>query len=73
MYSDTLIAQHEWVKHTITPVSVLPNDDGEPVVLVDPDEQAASEHAMTVYGCLSCGEPLATHHNKPCEGASSDN
>lgn len=63
--------EHEWIKMTETPVSVLSDDDGEPVVFVDPEQaEIAEDHA--VYGCRVCGEAMATHHNKPCPGEDND-
>lgn len=59
--------QHTWIKHTLTPVMVLTDDAGEPVIFVDPDDQAISEdHA--VYGCDSCGQPLVNNISTECEG-----
>jgi hypothetical protein len=65
---ETQVLQHTWVKHTITPVAVLQGLEGEPIVLVDPEEQEISEVQTTVYGCGVCYEPLATHFNTPCSG-----
>ena len=62
----TMTAQHEWVKHVVTPVSILSDGKGNPVVFVDPELQViAEDHAA--YGCVNCGEAMATHHNRPCE------
>lgn len=67
----TVTAQHMWVKHTITPVSVLTDDDGEAAIFVDPDQQTISEdHA--VYGCDVCGKPMAGNLNTQCEGEVED-
>lgn len=59
---------HRWVKHTITPVSTLTDDDGQPVVFIDPDDQTISEdHA--VYGCDVCGQPMGKLNiNTECGG-----
>ena len=62
-----MITSHAWVKHTITPIVVLSDDKGEPVILVDPDDQALSE-TDAVYGCMVCGEAMATHYNTDCKG-----
>lgn len=60
--------QHHWVKHTITPVAVLTDDDGDPVVFVDPDQQVISEEGAA-YGCDACGVPMLTSHlNTECKG-----
>jgi hypothetical protein len=59
--------QHNWVKHTITPVMTLEGDDGDPVIFVDPEQQAISEDGA-VYGCTECGEPLVGNYNTECKG-----
>lgn len=65
------VATHVWVKHTITPVSTLTNDEGEPVVFVDPEQQEIAEDAA-VYGCLVCSEAMATHFDTECQGETTD-
>lgn len=60
--------EHIWVKHVITPVSVLDDGSGHPMVFVDPDKQRACE-ANAVYGCHSCGEALVDAYGTTCEGA----
>ncbi len=62
---------HQWAKLTFTPVEVLEDDAGNPVVMVDPDAQAFSDQEGTQYGCLICHEPLATHWKTICLGPSS--
>lgn len=63
----TATAQHTWVKHTLTPVLILPDLQGEPIIFVDPDQQTISEdHA--VYGCDACGEALVDAMNTECKG-----
>lgn len=63
--------EHQWIKMTETPVSVLSDDGGEPVVFVDPEQaEIAEDHA--VYGCRVCNQPMATHHNTPCSGEEDD-
>lgn len=51
--SDVLPHKHQWVLHTLQPVVVTPDDDGEPVIFVDPDKLET-----TVYGCHACSAPL---------------
>jgi hypothetical protein len=61
--------QHTWVKHTITPVSTLPDldDDRQVVVIEDPkDAQIAEEQA--VYGCDVCGVPMEGNTDTLCGG-----
>jgi hypothetical protein len=62
-----MTAEHIWVKHVITPVHVLEDDQGDRVVLVDPDQQIISEDEA-VYGCDRCGVPMieSTMHTE-CE------
>jgi hypothetical protein len=62
--------KHTWVKHTIALVEVL-DDNGRPIVLVDPDQQALAEEDA-VYGCQVCNEPLAGNFNTECKGADED-
>lgn len=59
--------QHQWVKHTITPVDVLVGTDGEPVVFVDPDAQTISED-NAAYGCDRCGVAMVNNMNTECKG-----
>lgn len=63
----TRTMEHVWVKHTITPVQVLTDGEGQPVVLVDPDQQIIAED-QAVYGCQVCSNPMATHFDTECEG-----
>lgn len=60
--------QHTWVKHTITPVSTLTDDQGEAVVFVDPDDMTIAED-NAAYGCDSCGVAMAGNITTECEGA----
>lgn len=70
----TMTATHQWVKHTVTPVHLITDADGEPmldsdgqpVLIVDPDQQQVSEED-TVYGCMNCGEALVTALDQPCQ------
>jgi hypothetical protein len=66
--ADTVTTQHVWVKHTITPVSTLPDEGGEPVVFVDPMQQDLAEQDA-VYGCQVCGQPMAGNYNTNCPGS----
>lgn len=62
---------HIWVKHTITQVEVLSDLEGEPVVLVDPEQQALAEEDAA-YGCQVCGRSMANNYNTECEGPEDD-
>jgi hypothetical protein len=66
-----MTTQHHWVKHTVTPVSVLSDEEGYPVIFVDPDQQIISEDDAA-YGCDHCGVPLAGHFGTKCEGEEID-
>ena len=63
----TATKEHTWVKHVITPVSVLPGPDGEPILFVDPEQQILAEEDAA-YGCQVCNEALATDYNTECKG-----
>lgn len=65
----TTTKQHLWVKHTITPVSVI-HEGGrsKPVIFVDPDQQIIAEDGAA-YGCDVCGQPMInTTLNTECKG-----
>ena len=62
-----MLATHTWVKHTITQVEVLPDDEGEPVVIVDPHQQVLGEEDA-VYGCQVCELSFAEAFGHPCAG-----
>lgn len=65
----TATKQHIWVKHTITPVSVIEGEDGKPVIFVDPDQQVIAEDSAA-YGCDSCGTALYPNNmNTECKGS----
>jgi hypothetical protein len=71
---DVKVRQHQWVAMKITPVEVLPglNPGDEPVVIVDPDKDQASNE-VTQYGCFAClaaltGETLTVE----CPGESDE-
>jgi hypothetical protein len=52
---------------TQTPVEVLPDAEGEPVVFVDPDQITIAED-QSAYGCGICGEPLIGNMGTLCSG-----
>ena len=68
-----MVAQHEWVKHTITPVSVVPDldDDNQVVVLENKQAQEDAEDSA-VYGCNQCGLPMPGNTDTLCEGPDHD-
>lgn len=57
--------RHQWVKHVLTPVEVLPGNEGEPVIFVDPDQQIISED-NAAYGCDRCGVPMVGNLETEC-------
>lgn len=61
-----LTQEHHWVKHTITPVSTLIDNEGQPIVFVDPEQQTIAED-NAVYGCDRCGVPMAGYHGSLCD------
>jgi hypothetical protein len=63
----TKTRQHDFVKHVITSVEVLPGSEGEPVIVVDPDKQEAAEE-NAAYGCLSCDGQLHKVFGTDCPG-----
>jgi hypothetical protein len=68
---ETAVMQHTWVKHVITKVEVLPDDEGQPVVMVDPMQQELAEEDAA-YGCQVCGQPMAGNFGSECEGIYAD-
>lgn len=68
---EVAVTQHEWVKIEFCPVQVLVDDDGQPVVLVDPEQQIlATEESQ--YGCGVCSEPLQGNLGTECQGSDAD-
>lgn len=59
--------QHQWVKHTVTKVSAVPDFDDEDkiVVIEDPDDVRAAEDEA-VYGCNRCGIPMPGNTDTLC-------
>lgn len=63
------MTQHQWVKHTLTKVSTVPDldDDRQIVVIEDPADIREGEDAA-VYGCNVCGIPLPGNTDTMCPG-----
>lgn len=60
------VLQHEWVRLTITPVSiVIPRLGGDPIISVDPGDEVDAK-AGSAYGCNRCKLPLAEGINQLC-------
>lgn len=65
--------KHIWVKHVVTHVYPLADITGEPVILVDPDDQITAED-KAAYGCDRCGEAFSTEgFYTECKGEQSEN
>lgn len=66
-------AQHEWVAMTMHPVTVLRDDNGEPVIFADPDDIREADDTA-VYGCNRCSVPLhSVEAQLPCVPEDGDN
>lgn len=61
------IMNHNWEMITITPVEIVEDEDGQPVVLIDPDK-AAEADSNSMYGCRRCHEPLVDAYGTECLG-----
>lgn len=61
---------HQWVKHIVVPVDVVPNFDSEGfTAIVNPDKLDSAELAA-VFGCAACSEPLSMQSvGTSCSGA----
>jgi hypothetical protein len=62
---DRTTLQHEWTMYTITPISVIVDEDGEPVIVVDPEARVDAD-AGSAYGCTRCHLPLGEGLNQLC-------
>lgn len=67
MPNPTMVRQHQWVMFTMTPLEVLDDGDGYPIVVIDPDKKEAAEHNAS-YGCFACSQPLEGNMNTSCAG-----
>ena len=66
-----MTAQHVFVKHTVTPVAILQDDEGEPVVFIDPDQVPVAEES-SVFGCQVCGMGVREALESECPGFDPD-
>lgn len=57
--------QHEWALMIQMPVEILMDDQGQPVIMVDPDVRLDAE-AGGAYGCMRCHLPLAEGLTEMC-------
>jgi hypothetical protein len=67
MSNPTIVRQHQWVMYVMTPIEVLDDGDGQPIVVVDPDKREAAEGNAS-YGCFACSQPLQGNMNSECTG-----
>lgn len=65
--ADTKVKQHQWMKIVYTPLEVLDDGDGNPVVIIDPDKEDAAQ-ANASYGCFACDLPLEGNMKTECTG-----
>lgn len=65
----TKVRQHQFMKMTVVHIDVLPDEEGKPVVFIDPDKAAAAEQTA-VYGCYACDVPLSEGFGTECTGES---
>lgn len=68
--NSTMTMQHNWVKHTVTKVSAVPDleDDSQVVIFEDPEDTQNAEDGA-VYGCDRCGIPMPGNTDTICQGA----
>ncbi|MCA1807231.1 MAG: hypothetical protein LC687_05210 [Actinobacteria bacterium] len=61
---------HNWVKHTVTQVSVISDpDEDDAVIAVSSPEQVEEAEEKAVFGCSRCGLPLNPDTSEvPCGG-----
>jgi hypothetical protein len=61
---------HQWVKHTVTDVSTLPDiDEPEKVVVIEDPRDVATAEEGAVYGCKVCHLPLEGNADTLCRGS----
>lgn len=59
---------HQWVKHTMTRVSTLPDiDEPDKVVVIEDPADIAEGEDKAVYGCNVCGVPLEGNADTLCD------
>ena len=58
--------QHDWVKITVTPIDVLPDENGKPMAFDRMDDKMEIE-AQSNFGCNRCHQPLEQAFNTNCE------
>lgn len=63
----TQVRQHQWIMHILCPVETLEDDEGDPVIILDPDKKQAAEQ-NAVYGCMACSVPMVDGFGTDCPG-----
>lgn len=63
----TEVGNHRWVEIRVTQVTLLRDDDGDPVPICLPDQEPE-----VTYGCFTCNMGLEQGHNVPCPGGGAD-
>lgn len=62
------LEQHKWVKHTITPVSALPDlDDDRQIVVIENDDDIKEAEENAVFGCDRCGVQMEGNTDSLCD------
>lgn len=67
------MTQHQWVKHTITKVSLLPDlDDDRQVVAIEDAQDVQDAEDNAAYGCDVCGVAMEGNTDSLCTGPPSE-
>ena len=59
--------EHSWAAMIMLPVEVLADEEGKPVVMVDPDVQQGADR-KALYGCIHCDAGLEDSFGTECSG-----
>ena len=64
---------HQWVKHTVTKVHVVPNFEEEGIVAIADPAQVQEAEDKAVFGCEVCDAILTPETSStPCPGPADD-
>lgn len=55
--------EHQWVEMSVTPVTIMRDDDGKPVPIATPGKEA-----QTTIGCFACNMGLDEGKDVSCPG-----
>ena len=64
----TKVRAHQWMQLVVTPVEVLEDAEGKPVIFIDPEKGEVAMHEAR-YGCFACNEGLEDNYGTNCAGA----